>query len=395
MPYGNINNAKRFSYNKRFSYVGNAYDALNAVNIFSNEKLTEYSKTRNLWIQIIRDSDSATLDVTYDAANKAAALTWSAGTNSYICKRYSQVSGASDITISSSSDQELIITGDAWVNNTAKYCLFEPSKSTLSVMDTPLSVNGRMKNKALAAYIIQKDDKSVVTGYTSDYVFPVKCSAGLMDFGWTNLADIYWYLAGGSSSTNARPAATLSAGVSYSFGTNMQANNIEINANSTGAQYIGNTIDLPKITNYIRFFGCVNAVGDINNLPRTLSYCELADCGKFTGDIANLPRTTNQLSIRSNNYITGNLSNVISPTSFFRVNSCGGVSGIFIPSTSINTLYLYGTAMSAGDTDQTLINLAAITTVVSGGILYIRNNRTAASDAAVASLAGKFTITYV
>ena len=37
-------------------------------------------------------------------------------------------------------------------------------------------------------------------------------------------------------------------------------------------------------------------------------------------------------------------------------------------------------------------DLAAITTVTSGGILYIRHNRTSASDAAVSSLAGKFTI---
>jgi hypothetical protein len=58
-------------------------------------------------------------------------------------------------------------------------------------------------------------------------------------------------------------------------------------------------------------------------------------------------------------------------------------------------MYLHATAMIANDTDQTIINIAAITTVVSGGILHIKNNRTSASDAAVASLAGKFTITYV
>jgi hypothetical protein len=348
MPFGNINNAKRFSYNKRFSYVGNAYDALNAVNIFSNEKLTEYSKSRNLWIQIIRDSDSATLDVTYDAANKVAALTWSAGTDSYISKRYSQVNGATDITISSASDQELVITGGAWIVNTAKYCLFEPVKSLLSVNDIPLSINARMKNKALAAYIIQKDDKPALTGYTSDYVYPIKCSAGLMDFiSYAPLMPL-WYLQDGTTSVSSHPAPTLAAGVSYLFDTN---GNFITSAAVTYEKYLGKFADVIKY--HKDFF--------------------INDCANFIDDLKNLDTRLLQRIGARHIPIYGIL------------NSCPYMYQI----------YLDRTAMTPSDTDNTLINIANTTTVVSGGILYIKANRTSASDAAVASLAGKFTITEV
>jgi hypothetical protein len=347
-------------------------EKLNVVSAFLDTAETKYAKSRNLWIQIIRDSDSATLDVGYDSTSRANALTWSAGTSSYKCKRYNQISGKADITISSSSDQELIITGGVWVNNTAKYCLFEPSKSVLSVMDIPLSVNGRMKNMSMAAYIIQKDDKIAITGYTSDYVFPIKCSAGLMDFGWTNLSNRYWYLAGGSSSTNARPGATLGAGVSYSFGTNMQDNNIILNCYNTGVRYIGNLKDLPKLTYSLILDDLNNIIGDIVDIPKVTLNLSGWHMYNITGDFSNVPATSYSTQLPYNN-----------------------ISGIYRASSTAIYIIINGTQMTSNDTDQTLIYLAANTTVVSGGTLYVRNNRTSASDAAVASLAGKFTITYV
>jgi hypothetical protein len=383
-------------------------EKLNAISAFLNTAETKYAKFRNLWIQIIRDSDAATMDVGYDVISRAAALAWSAGTNSYISKRYNQISGKADITISSSSDQELIITSDSWVNNTAKYCLFEPSKSLLSVMDIPLSVNGRMKNKALAAYIIQKDDKIALTGYTSDYVFPVKCAAGLMDFGWTNLNNIYWYLAGGSSSTNARPGVTLLAGVSYSFGTNMQDGNIALSSNGSFYEYIGDLNDMPKLV-YSLDLICFNATGNLSSLGNRITHrLRLPNSNNIRGRLIDVNNVTNwieftssyitgslsdlqgkityRLRIINNNNITGFLSDLQGKITYYLELSSNLIAGVYTPSsntTTPTTFNIAGTGMSASDVDDTLIACNQ-PEVVKNGVTFTWTglSRTSASDAA-------------
>jgi hypothetical protein len=71
-----------------------------------------------------------------------------------------------------------------------------------------------------------------------------------------------------------------------------------------------------------------------------------------------------------------------------------GISGIYTPLATTKTIYLGYSAMSSNDTDQSIINIAAITTQTSG-TLNTRSNRTSASDAAIASLNAKsWTITY-
>jgi len=340
-------------------------EKLNAVSAFLDTAETKYAKSRNLWIQIIRDSDGTTMDVGYDAASRAAAFAWSTGTSSYKCKRYNQISGKADITISSSSDQELIITGGAWVNNTAKYCLFEPSKSTLSVMDIPLSVNGRMKNKSLAAYIIQKDDKSAITDYTSDYVYPIKCSSGLMDFSITNGSDVFYYLFGGTTSTSSHPAPVLNAGVSYMFATNMIAGNISLSSGNTNDNYIGNTADTPAAT-YILRIANTKLYGDITYLPKYIYNLEVwphaTGRANLTGDLSSLGIIINLLDL-------GVATNII---------------GIFKCQPTTKYIYINNTSMTPDDTDLTLIYIANITTTI--GSIRIRNNRTYLSDSAVTML---------
>jgi hypothetical protein len=356
---------------------------------------------RNLWIQIIRDSDSATLDVTYDAANKAAALTWSAGTSSYISKRYSQVNGATDITISSSSDQELVITGGAWITNTSKYCLFEPSKSTLSVMDIPLSVNGRMKNKALAAYIILKDDKSAVTGYTSDYVFPIKCSAGLQDFGWTNLSNIYWYNRDGTTSTASRPGVTFAgAGTDYSFGTNMQANNIVLKGNSTGVRWIGDVVDLPALTYHLDIRSCTLLTGNVANLPRVTYILSVRTNSLLVGDVANLPRVTSYLDIRGVVLLTGTLNSLPKLIDYLDMGLCELLTGPYTPTTNTTTPttfnIAYATRVTPESIDATLIACDQAAYVKNGvTFTWTALSRTSASDAAKLDLKTNHSWTFV
>ena len=88
----------------------------------------------------------------------------------------------------------------------------------------------------------------------------------------------------------------------------------------------------------------------------------------------------------------GNVKDLPRVTGTLNLGNCTQVTGALLPAPSLKTIYLYGTGMTPSDTDQTLINLAAATTVTSGGTLYIKHNRTSASDAAVASISGKFNI---
>jgi len=82
-----------------------------------------------------------------------------------------------------------------------------------------------------------------------------------------------------------------------------------------------------------------------------------------TGSLADLPPLTNTLSLRG----------------------CSLVAGVLSPHTSLKYCYLDGTGVSQSDMDQTIINLATNNTQT-GGELTTNGTRSAASDAAVATL---------
>lgn len=86
-----------------------------------------------------------------------------------------------------------------------------------------------------------------ISNYSDDYVFPILCGSGLMDFEITNGDDVHWYLQDDSESSDSRPSQNLGVGTNYLFATNITDNDIEINDNNTNENYTGSLEDMPKI----------------------------------------------------------------------------------------------------------------------------------------------------
>ena len=157
-------------------------------------------------------------------------------------------------------------------------------------------------------------------------------------------------------------------------------------------QVTGTLADAPRVTNYLNLYNCQQVAGTLADAPRVTNFLNLSGCPQITGTLADAPRVTNYLNLSGCQQVAGTLADAPRVTNFLSFVNCPQVTGVLSPTATLKNIYLQGTGMTPSDTDQTLINLAAITTVTSGGILQIKHNRTSASDAAVASLAGKFTI---
>jgi hypothetical protein len=202
----------------------------------------------------------------------------------------------------------------------------------------------------------------------------IEHGAGLLDLAVTGATGLLWTFPDGTTSTATRPKKTVPAGITRCYAANWASSGVAISSNwVVQTAYHGNVKDLPRVTSYLSMWGCSQVTGALADLPRVTSYLSMWGCSHVTGALADLPRVTSTLSMWG----------------------CSQVTGALSPSPTLKTIYLQGTGMTAADTDQTLINLASVTTVTSGGILRIKHNRTSASDSAVASLAGKFTITEV
>lgn len=471
-----------------------------ALSIYSLYKLIKYTGNA---IEVRRSSDNAVQEFGYvnNYIDTTSILAFTGANDGYISGYYDQVSGVKT-TISNTAQQQQIVNGGVMVAYTAKYTLDVPINTTLSIAG--IAQTNRINNLNAVSYVAFRGAKSI-TGYTQDYVYPIKCTAGVMDFGITNGANVFWYDADGNTSVADKPSPNLvNAGISYMFATNITAGNITVSSNSTDDRLVGDTTDLPnlgyrltldncskltgdikylpRINNILSMWGCSLLTGNVADLPRvtiTLDFggCSLitgnvadlprvtfllsmwsmplltgnvadlpnvtynlsAECPLLTGDVADLPRVTNNLGLSGASLLTGALADLpqvtealdigglalltgdiadLPPTTVriimwgcslvtgdladlptlsnrIDVGGCVLLVGILSPSATMSTIYISGTNMSASDTDQSIINLAAITTVVAGGTLTVKNNRTAASDAAVAALAGKFNINYV
>lgn len=411
-------------------------------------------------IEVRRSSDNAVQEFNYvkDYIDTVSILAFVGANNGFISGYYDQVSGVKT-TITVTAEQQQIVNAGAMVDYTDKYLLEIPQKTTLTIAG--IACTNRAKNLNMRSYIGFKGSMNI-TGFNSDYVFPIKCGAGLMDFSIINTVELFWYDADGNINTVDHPAPVLvNAGVTYAFSQSFMGTTINVAGNNTGANWTGDVkdlprfnyrlniwgssnltgdvINLPRVTYYLDIGGCTSLTGNVLNLPRLTYYLSMWDCAAFTGNVNDLPRVTNTLDMGGCLLLTGSLANLPRVTYFCSMWSCAlltgtvadlpsvtyylnieGVvlitgnlsglpavsyylkitytyllSGIYTPHPDASRLYFDETGMSANDTDQTIINLAAITSVAAGGILRVKNNRTAASDAAVAALAGKFAITYV
>ena len=270
--------------------------------------------------------------------------------------------------------------------------------------------------------------------------FVIHHDAGMLDLQVTGCGNVFWQFPDGTTSTASRAQKTVAAGITYLYATEWrgQASTLTNNyvaqtalkcslkdippltyylnltncTRVTGsladsprvtnflsldncAQVTGSLADAPRVTNVLSLYNCAQVTGSLADAPRVTNTLSLGNCAQVTGSLADAPRVTNYLSLGNCSQVTGSLADAPRVTNFLSLYNCSQITGVLSPTATLKNIYLHRTGMTPSDTDQTLINLAAITTVTSGGILYIRHNRTSASDAAVASLAGKFTITEV
>lgn len=137
-------------------------------------------------------------------------------------------------------------------------------------------------------------------------------------------------------------------------------------------------------------FGYEGSLDDLPNLPAESPFDDhmlfLFSCPNLTGNISNIPDGTySQIYISDAPLITGDLSTLPDITTYLDISDCSLISGVLSPTASLLEINLLGTAMTANDIDQTLINLASATEV-SQGFIGVPTGRTTASDDAVSSL---------
>jgi len=313
-------------------------------------------------IEIRRDSDSAKQEFEFSNGilPQTDILTFVGVGSGYISAIYEQKT-KTKINITTEAQQKKIVNSGTWVSYTTKYNLEIPQNTALTISN--IAAVNRMFNLGASCFIGYKGSYPV-SSYNADYVYPIKCKAGLMDFSITNGTNVFWYDADGNTSTASRPAVTLTnAGNSYLFATNMTANNIVINDYNT---------DTTTVKNYI---------GEVKDLPRLTGNLILEHANLMTGNISELPNLT-LLDVTNCNGLTGTF-NDFKPYKSFSANYHSTRTGSYTPAANCESLILHHNAgMSASNIDQTLINCANIITTT-GKNMYVDNRRTSASDTAI------------
>jgi len=128
------------------------------------------------------------------------------------------------------------------------------------------------------------------------------------------------------------------------------------------------------LTYYLNLYNCTNITGSLSDLQGKLTYVlNLYNCTNITGSLSDLQ---------------GKLTYVLN------LYNCPNITGIYTPSGSAlpTFTFLDNTSISTADMDQTLINYANQAVAINrsnGTFRAIGMTRTAASDAAVATLTGK------
>ncbi len=315
--------------------------------------------------------------------DKASIQAFVGANSGYISAMYEQKTGVKvDVTVE--AQQRRIINAGVWVNYTHEYNL-EISQNTLLSVSGIAALN-RLKHMDMCSYIGFKGSVTV-PGYTPDYVFIIKMLANSKnDFGFVNLDNPFWYFRDGVTSQLLNPSVTcVPGGNDYVFGTNITDNDIQLACNTTGANWVGDIRDLPRLTYYLAIGGSSGLTGNVNNLPALKSFLSMWGCVLVTGNVNDIPKVDTHLNIGSCGLLTGLISNMPSVSGTFSVDACVLLTGVYAPLATTNIMYFSWTNMSATDTDNVLIAIAAITTVI-GGTLFIKANRTPASNAAFTHL---------
>ena len=187
----------------------------------------------------------------------------------------------------------------------------------------------------------------------------LRSNAGRFNFSFDGAKNRLWIFPAGTvlysdgvtaiaTSTAQQPDVTIPVGGGDVW---LRANfggNFSMNDNSTDARYVGDLAGLQgKITYLLSLFNCANVTGDLSDLQGKITYyLDLASCANITGVYTPVGTGTPTITILSN------------------------------------------TGLSTTDMDNTLIAYAAATKD-NGTFIATGMTRTAASDAAVATLTGR------
>jgi glucan-binding YG repeat protein len=147
----------------------------------------------------------------------------------------------------------------------------------------------------------------------------------------------------------------------------------------------GDLAELPQLTYTLSLSGCSSVTGDLADLPPLTYYLNLYSCSSVTGSLTDLPQLTYYLNLQGCSLVTGSLADLPPLTNYLNLSGCSSVTGVLSPHTSLKTVNLSGTGLSTANMDQTIINLATNNTQTNG-TLTTNGTRSAASDAAVATL---------
>ena len=167
----------------------------------------------------------------------------------------------------------------------------------------------------------------------------------------------------------------------------------------TGSNTVsGDIADLPSVLTTFHCYGSNTVSGDIAVLPSFLTDFRCAGYNTVSGDLAGLPSVLTTFHCYGYNTVSGDLAVLPSVLTYFY---CAGSNTISIYTTprvwsnlmeKILSLPAAGSGLDSTEIDNLLIDLSGVTTWSCSKIIDISGNnaaRTAASDAAVATLQGK------
>ena len=271
-------------------------------------------------------------------------------------------------------------------------------------------------------------------------MIPLTHGAGTFNFGITNGTGVRWVFPDGTTSTAAQPNVVVTAGVTRAYCNNWSASNLQLNDGNTNANFKGKLSDFRgkltyylnlaycslvtgsladlqgKITSYLGLAYCSLVTGSLADLQGKITYyLELAYCALVTGSLADLQgKITFYLSLTNCTLVTGSLADLQGKITYYLslancalvtgsladlqgkltywldLGGCALVTGVYTPvgTGTPTTTVLSNTGLSTADMDNTLIAYAAATKN-NGSFTATGMTRSAASDAAVATLTGR------
>jgi len=160
----------------------------------------------------------------------------------------------------------------------------------------------------------------------------------------------------------------------------------------------GNVADFPVNVTYIAIYGYNTIAGNVADFPVNVTYIAISGYNTITGNVADFPANVTYITVYGYNTIAGNVADFPVNVTYIAISGYNTITDYTAGRVWANNqqkIYLApaaGSGLDATEVDNLLIDLANVATW--GGVkeVWLAGNnaaRTAASDAAVATLIGK------